>query len=146
MGQTAENVATEHQISRGDQDPFASQPRRCKAAQESGFFDAEIIKVSVKKGKAEIVVDKDEHPRATPRWRRWASCRRVPRRRHGDGGQLLGHQRRRLRHDPRVGGGGQDVGLTPRARVVATATAGVPPRVMGIGPVPATRKLLASSA
>ncbi len=64
MGQTAENVATEHQISRTDQDAFAYRSqRRCKAAQERGFFEKEIVKVCVKKGKAEIVVEKDEHPR-----------------------------------------------------------------------------------
>jgi 3-oxoadipyl-CoA thiolase len=64
MGQTAENVATEHQISRTDQDAFAYRSqRRCKAAQERGFFEKEIVKVCVKKGKAEIVVERDEHPR-----------------------------------------------------------------------------------
>ena len=64
MGQTAENVATEHQISRTDQDAFAYRSqRRCKAAQDRGFFEKEIVKVCVKKGKMEIVVEKDEHPR-----------------------------------------------------------------------------------
>src|SRR5437588_5682105 len=64
MGQTAENVATEHQISRTDQDAFAYRSqRRCKAAQDKGFFDKEIVAVTVKKGKAEQLVDKDEHPR-----------------------------------------------------------------------------------
>ena len=64
MGQTAENVAGEHQISRTDQDAFAYRSqRRCKAAQDRGFFDKEIVKVCVKKGKTETIVDKDEHPR-----------------------------------------------------------------------------------
>ena len=64
MGQTAENVAGEHQISRTDQDAFAYRSqRRCKAAQDRGFFDKEIVKVCVKKGKTEAIVDKDEHPR-----------------------------------------------------------------------------------
>src|SRR5580704_11848341 len=64
MGQTAENVAGEHQISRTDQDAFAYRSqRRCKAAQERGFFDREIVKVCVKKGKTETIVEKDEHPR-----------------------------------------------------------------------------------
>src|ERR1044072_4380740 len=64
MGQTAENVATEHQISRTDQDAFAYRSqRRCKAAQDRGFFDKEIIKVCVKKCKTEEIVEKDEHPR-----------------------------------------------------------------------------------
>ncbi|HEY2872451.1 MAG TPA: acetyl-CoA C-acyltransferase, partial [Reyranella sp.] len=64
MGQTAENVATEHQISRTDQDAFAYRSqRRCKAAQDRGFFTKEIVAVTVKKGKTEYVVDKDEHPR-----------------------------------------------------------------------------------
>ncbi len=64
MGQTAENVATEHQISRTDQDAFAYRSqRRCKAAQDRGFFDKEIVKVCVKKGKTESIVERDEHPR-----------------------------------------------------------------------------------
>ena len=64
MGQTAENVAGEHQISRTDQDAFAYRSqRRCKAAQDRGFFDREIVKVCVKKGKTETIVEKDEHPR-----------------------------------------------------------------------------------
>src|SRR5258708_29609671 len=64
MGQTAENVATEHQISRTDQDAFAYRSqRRCKAAQDRGFFDKEIVKVCVKKGKTESMVERDEHPR-----------------------------------------------------------------------------------
>ena len=58
------NVAGEHQISRTDQDAFAYRSqRRCKAAQDRGFFDKEIVKVCVKKGKTEAIVDKDEHPR-----------------------------------------------------------------------------------
>ena len=64
MGQTAENVATEHQISRTDQDAFAYRSqRRCKAAQDRGFFDKEIVAVTIKTRKAEQVVGKDEHPR-----------------------------------------------------------------------------------
>src|SRR3954452_1919317 len=64
MGETAENVASEHQISRTDQDAFAYRSqRRCKAAQDKGFFDKEIVAVTVKTRKAETVVDKDEHPR-----------------------------------------------------------------------------------
>src|SRR4029078_6647164 len=61
MGQTAENVAPEHQIRRPDQDAFASRSqRRCKVAQDKGFFDKEIVAVTVKTRKAETVVDQDE--------------------------------------------------------------------------------------
>ena len=90
MGQTAENVATEHQISRTDQDAFAYRSqRRCKAAQDRGFFDKEIVAVSVKKGKTEYVVDKDEHPRGDTTMETLSQAvGGVPRGRLGDGGQL----------------------------------------------------------
>ncbi len=115
MGQTAENVATEHQISRTDQDAFAYRSqRRCKAAQDRGFFDKEIVKVCVKKGKTEVIVDKDEHPRGDTTMETLSKLSAAFR----EGGsvtarQLLGHQRRRLRDDHRLGSCGQ--GQRPHA-------------------------------
>ncbi len=147
MPETAENVATEFGICREDQDcmAFESQ-RKAITAQQAGVFDAEITPVSVpqKKGEA-LQVDRDEHPRATSME---ALARLKPVVRPGgtvtagnasgvnDGAcaLLLADEGSAARH-----------GLTPRARVVAMATAGVAPRLMGIGPVPASRRVLAQA-
>ncbi len=145
MPETAENVATDHQIGREAQDAmaFASQ-RKAVAAQQAGFFDSEITPVSVsqKKGDA-IVVSKDEHPRETS-MESLAKLKGVVRPdgtvtagnasgvNDGSCALLLADEATAARQ-----------GLTPRARVVGMATAGVPPRVMGIGPAPATQKVLA---
>ena len=145
MPETAENVATDYSIAREDQDRMAlASQRKALAAQQRGFFDAEIVPVMVpqKKGDAVAVV-RDEHPRETT----LEALARLPGvvRPGGtvtagnasgvnDGAcaLLLADEAAAARH-----------GLTPRARVVAMATAGVPPRVMGMGPAPATRKVLA---
>ena len=145
MPETAENVATDHQIGREAQDAmaFASQ-RKAVAAQQAGFFDSEItpVTVSQKKGDA-IVVSKDEHPRETS-MESLAKLKGVVRPdgtvtagnasgvNDGSCALLLADEATAARQ-----------GLTPRARVVGMATAGVPPRVMGIGPAPATQKVLA---
>ncbi|ARP88610.1 3-oxoadipyl-CoA thiolase [Bordetella genomosp. 9] len=145
MPETAENVATDFKISREDQDRFAlaSQEKTLKA-QQSGFFDAELTPVSIaqKKGDA-ILVDRDEHPRETS-LEALARLKGVVREggtvtagnasgvNDGAAALLLAGEAALKRH-----------GLKPRARVVGMATAGVPPRIMGIGPVPATRKVLA---
>ena len=145
MPETAENVAVEHRIEREAQDRMALASQ-CKAiaAQKSGFFDTEIVPVRIpqKKGEA-IVVTKDEHPRETS-LEALARLKGVVRPEgsvtagnasgvnDGACALLLADEAAAARH-----------GLTPRARVVAMATAGVPPRVMGIGPAPATRKVLA---
>ena len=144
MPETAENVATDHQIGREAQDAmaFASQ-RKAVAAQQAGFFDSEItpVTVSQKKGDA-IVVSKDEHPRETS-MESLAKLKGVVRPdgtvtagnasgvNDGSCALLLADEATAARQ-----------GLTPRARVVGMATAGVPPRVMGIGPAPATQKVL----
>jgi acetyl-CoA acyltransferase len=145
MPETAENVATDFKVGREDQDRFAlaSQEKAVKA-QQAGYFDAELTPVSVpqKKGDA-VLVSKDEHPRETS-MEALSRLKGVVR----DGGTvtagnasgvndgaaalLLAGESALQRH-----------GLKPRARVVGMATAGVPPRIMGIGPVPATRKVLA---
>ena len=148
MPETGENVAEEFQISRADQDKFAyrSQMRATKA-QDSGFFAKEITPVTIKGRKGDTVVDKDEHPRADTTLERPGQAEdAVPRSGHRHRRQCVGRERRRRGADHCVGGcGAKRHGLTPRARVVAMATAGVPPRIMGIGPAPAVQKLLAKT-
>jgi acetyl-CoA acyltransferase len=144
MPETGENVAEEFQISRQDQDKFAyrSQMRAAKA-QADGFFAREIAPVTIKGRKGDTVVDKDEHPRADTTLEGLAKLR-TPFREPGtvtagnasgvnDGAAalIIASEDAVRRH-----------GLTPRARVVAMATAGVAPRIMGIGPAPAVQKLL----
>ncbi len=145
MPETGENVAEEFQIARKDQDAFAvrSQERAGKAI-ASGFFAAEIMPVDAPGGKAgPIRVDKDEHPRPDTTLDQLAKLK-TPFRNPGtvtagnasgvnDGAaaMIVASERAVNRH-----------GLTPRARILGMASAGVPPRIMGIGPVPATRKLL----
>jgi len=145
MGQTAENVATEHQISRTDQDAFAYRSqRRCKAAQDRGFFEREIVKVCVKKGKTEVIVEKDEHPRGDTTMETLSKLSAAFR----DGGSVTAGNSSGLNDGACAmiiasEAAARANGLTPRARILGTVSAGVPPRVMGIGPVPATQKLLA---
>ncbi len=145
MGQTAENVATEHQISRTDQDAFAYRSqRRCKAAQDRGFFDKEIVKVCVKKGKTETIVDKDEHPRGDTTMEILSKLPAAFR----EGGSVTAGNSSGINDGACAmiiasEAAAKANGLTPRARILATVSAGVPPRVMGIGPLPATQKLLA---
>ena len=145
MPETAENVATDYGIAREDQDRMAlASQRKALAAQQSGFFDAEIVPVTVPQKKGDpVTVARDEHPRETS----LEALARLPAvvRPGGtvtagnssgvnDGAcaLLLADEAGAARH-----------GLTPRARVVAMATAGVPPRTMGMGPAPATRRVLA---
>jgi 3-oxoadipyl-CoA thiolase len=144
MPETAENVAAEFGIEREAQDRMAlASQLKAVAAQRSGFFDAEITPVSVpqKKGEA-LVVTKDEHPRGTS-LEALAKLKGVVKPEgsvtagnasgvnDGACALLLAGEAAAARH-----------GLTPRARVVGMACAGVAPRIMGIGPAPATRKVL----
>jgi acetyl-CoA C-acetyltransferase len=144
MPETAENVATDFGISRADQDAMALRSQqRAVAAQQRGFFDAEIVPVTIpqKKGDA-IVVAKDEHPRDTSL-------------------EALGKLKPIVRADGTITAGNasgvndgacallvaseavaRTHGLVPRARVLGMAVAGVAPRIMGIGPAPASEKLL----
>ncbi len=147
MPETGENVAEEFQISRADQDAFAYRSQmRAKKAQENGFFAREISAVTIKGRKGDTVVDTDEHPRGDTTMEMLSKLR-TPFRDPGtvtagnasgvnDGAAalILASEDGIRRH-----------GLTPRARVVAMATAGVPPRIMGIGPAPAVQKLLAKT-
>ena len=145
MPETAENVAADYNISREDQDKMAlASQLKAVAAQKAGYFDAEITPVVIPQKKGEsIVVSKDEHPRETSM-------------------EVLAKLKGAVRPDGSVTAGNASGvndgacallladeataaknGLTPRARVVGMATAGVPPRIMGIGPAPATQKVLA---
>ncbi|MVW80058.1 3-oxoadipyl-CoA thiolase [Bordetella sp. 02P26C-1] len=144
MPETAENVADDFKISREDQDKFAlaSQSKTARAQRE-GYFDAEITPVTIPQRKGDpIIVDKDEHPRETS-LEALARLKGVVREggsvtagnasgvNDGAAALLLADEASAARH-----------GLTPRARVVGMATAGVAPRIMGMGPAPATRKVL----
>lgn len=147
MPETAENVASDFGISRADQDRMAlASQEKAVAAQRAGFFANEIVAVSLAQKKGEpIIVDQDEHPRATSLE---ALARLKPIVRpdgtitagnasgvnDGACALLLASEGAAVRH-----------GLTPRARVLGMATAGVPPRIMGIGPAPATFKVLAQT-
>ena len=152
MPETAENVAAEFNISRDDQDKMAlASQLKAVAAQKSGYFDAEITPVTIaqkKKGPAAaegdaVVISKDEHPRETSL-------------------EALAKLKGAVRPDGSVTAGNASGvndgacallladeataaknGLIPRARIVGMATAGVAPRIMGIGPAPATQKVLA---
>jgi 3-oxoadipyl-CoA thiolase len=145
MPETAENVATDFAVSRADQDAFAMRSQeRAAAGQKSGYFDREIVAVEIPQRKGDpIRVAKDEHPRETTlealgklkgvvRPDGTVTAGNASGVNDGAAALLLASAAAAARH-----------GLTPRARVVAMATAGVAPRVMGIGPAPATQKLLA---
>jgi len=144
MPDTAENVAVEFQITRADQDAFAlrSQQRAAHAIAE-GYFAKEIVPVEIPGRKGETIkVDKDEHPRETTMEQ--LAKLKTPFRNPGtvtagnasgvnDGAAAL-----IIASEAAV----KEHGLTPRARILGMASAGVPPRIMGIGPVPSTRKLM----
>jgi len=145
MGETAENVAARYEISRADQDAFALRShQRAVAAQQSGRFAPEIIPVTIpqKKGEA-VVVAIDEHPRADTTLEKLAALKPQFRK---DGSVTAGNS-------SGINDGAaalvltslsraQKLGLRPRARIVASAVAGVDPAYMGLGPIPATRKVL----
>src|SRR3954471_17466189 len=146
MAETGENVAEEYQVSRADQDAFAlrSQQRAAKAM-ASGYFAEEIAPVEVPVGKAgPIMVDKDEHPRPQTTLDGLSKLKPFARSpgtvtagnasglNDGAAAVILASEEAAERH-----------GFRPRARVLGMASAAVPPRVMGIGPVPSTRKLMA---
>jgi 3-oxoadipyl-CoA thiolase len=145
MPETAENVAAEFKVSRQDQDAFALRSQqRALAAQKNGSLNEEIVAVTIPSKKGEpAVVSKDEHPRETSM-------------------EALGKLKPIVREDGTVTAGNasgvndgscamlvaseaaaKKHGLTPRARILGMASAGVPPRIMGFGPAPASKKLLA---
>ncbi len=145
MPETGENVAEEFQINRADQDAFAYRSQmKAKAAMETGFFETELTPVTIPRRKGEpVVVDRDEHPRGDTTLEGLAKLP-TPFREDGtvtagnasgvnDGAcaLLIASEAAAKAH-----------GLTPRARIVGMATAGVPPRIMGFGPAPASRNVL----
>jgi len=145
MGVTAENVAGEHEISRADQDEFSVQSQqKTAAAWEKGVFAGEIVPVTVKQRKGDVVVDRDEHFRADTNMEALSKLRPAF---AADGSVTAGNasgindgaaavvvmSRKKA----------EELGVTPMASVRSYASAGVPPRVMGVGPVPATQKALA---
>ena len=146
MPETAENVAEEFSISRQDQDAFALRSQqRAAIAQESGRFAEEIVPVMIPKRKGDpMLVDKDEHPRAGTTLESLAGLK-TPFRENGSvtagnaSGVNDGAAALLIASEAAV----QKHNLKPIARLVGGATAGVPPRIMGIGPAPATRKLCA---
>ena len=145
MPETGENVAEAYQISRADQDKFALRSQqRAKAAQDSGFFAAEITPVTIKGRKGDTVVDTDEHPRGDTTLEMLSKLK-TPFREPGTvtAGNASGVNDGAAALILASEAGAKRHGLTPRARVVAMQTAGVEPRVMGIGPAPAVQKLLA---
>lgn len=144
MPETGENVAAEFAVSRGDQDAFALRShQRAVAAIDSGRLAKEIMPVTVRSGKQIVSVDRDEHPRADTSLEKLASLP-TPFRTGGtvtagnSSGVNDGSAALIVASERAV----ERFGLVPRARVIAAATAGVAPRVMGIGPIYATRKLL----
>lgn len=144
MPETAENVAEEFQISREDQDAFSlrSQQRAGRAI-ASGRLAKEIVPVTIPSKKGEKVVSEDEHPRPDTTLEALTKLP-TPFRQGGTvtAGNASGVNDGACAMIVASGEAVEAHGLTPRARIVAMATAGVPPRIMGIGPAPATRKVL----
>jgi len=145
MAETAENVVAEFNISRADQDAFAlrSQQRYARAAAE-GFFASELIPVSVAQGKREpTVFAQDEHPRADASLAALAKLKGVVK---PEGSVTAGNASGINDGSCAVllanSSAAKNSSLNPKARIVACASAGVAPRVMGMGPVPATQKVL----
>jgi acetyl-CoA acetyltransferase family protein len=149
MGETAENVAAHYKIARQAQDEFALQShRRAVAAAESGALAAELIPVplvelSAEKRKTDRAVERDEGPRADTSLEKLAALRPVFR----EGGTVTAGNSSSLNDGAAAllvasGAKARELGLTPFARIIASASAGVDPREMGMGPVPATRKVL----
>lgn len=144
MPETAENVAEDFGISRADQDLFAwRSQQKTKAAIESGYFAGEITPVTIKGRKGEVVVSADEHPRPETTLEDLASLK-TPFRANGTvtAGNASGVNDGAAALVLCSEEGARDHGLTPRARVVAMAAAGVPPRIMGMGPASAVKRLL----
>jgi 3-oxoadipyl-CoA thiolase len=146
MGETAENVAERYGIDRERQDAFALESqRRAVAAIEAGRFDDQIVPVEVAGRKGETtVVTRDEHPRADTTPEALAMLRPAFKR---EGGSVTAGNSSGINDGASAvllieADRARELGLTPLARVVATAIAGVDPAVMGIGPIPATRKAL----
>ena len=146
MGETAENVAERWGVSRERQDAFAMESqRRAVAAIDAGRFDDQIVPIAVPQRKgASLIVARDEHPRADSTAEGLARLKPAFR---PDGGTVTAGNSSGLNDGASAvllveAERARELGLRPLARVVSTAVAGVDPAIMGIGPVPATRKAL----
>lgn len=144
MPQTAEHLAEEHNISREDQDKFAFwSQEKAAAAIEAGYTTNEICPVTVPQRRGDpIIVEKDEHPRLST-LEKLSTLRTI-----FEGGTITAGNASGINDGAAAillasEEGVKKHGLTPRARILGSAVAGVPPRIMGIGPVPASQKLLA---
>ena len=148
MLETAENLRREYQISRAEQDEFALlSHQRAVAAQEAGRFDDEIVPVEVTDRHGDVaVVDRDEHPRADSSLESLSRLRPVLRRQDPEAtvtaGNASGQNDGAAACLVTTRAIAEQLGLTPLARLVSWSVAGVPPRTMGIGPVPAVAKAL----
>ena len=147
MPETAENVAADFKISRADQDAFALRSQqRAAAATADGYFAREIAAVEIAGKKGNITkVERDEHPRADTTLAMLAALK-TPFRKEGGSvtaGNASGVNDGAAALVLASEAAAKTHGLTPRARVIACVSSGVPPRIMGIGPAPAVRKLLA---
>ncbi len=147
MIETAENVRRDYGVSREDQDALALRShQRAVAAQQDGTFAEEIVPVSVKTRKQELVIDRDEHPRADTTLERLAALRPIMGREDPEATVTAGNASGQndgaaiciVTHPEKAA----ELGLRPFARLVSWAVAGVPPETMGIGPIPATQKAL----
>jgi len=145
MPETGENVASRYDVSRDDQDAFACRSQqRAEAARASGYLAEEIVPVTLPNKKGDVIFSTDEHPRADTSQETLAKLKPIVRAdgtvtagnasgvNDGAAAMFIASEAAALRH-----------GLMPRARVLGMATAGVIPDVMGIGPVPASQKLMA---
>jgi len=148
MPETAENVAEQFKVSRADQDAFAIRSqRRWAAAHAAGFFKGEIIPVRIPQKKGDPkVFDTDEHPRPETTLDALSSLRGVVK----DGGTVTAGNSSGINDGASAvliasGTAAKRYGLKPRARVLAMAVTGLLPRIMGFGPAPATRKVLAKA-
>lgn len=146
MPETAENLAADYGIMRADQDAFALRSQlRVARAIAAGNFKDEIVPVVIPQRKgSDLVIDCDEHPRPESTLEELSKLKALFR----AGGSVTAGNASGVNDGACAlliasGTAAEQFGLTPKARIVAMATAGVPPRIMGIGPVPATRKVLA---
>ena len=147
MIETAENVRREYGISRADQDELALRShQRAVAAQEDGTFAEEIVPVTVHARKQELVIERDEHPRADTTLERLAALKPIMGRSDPEATVTAGNASGQndgaavciVTHPEKAA----ELGLAPLARLVSWSVAGVPPETMGIGPIPATHKAL----
>lgn len=144
MPQTADNVADDFGISRADQDAFALRSQqRTAAAMEAGYFAEEIVPVVIKTRKGETIVQHDEHPRPETTAEALAKLKPV----NGEGKTVTAGNASGVNDGAAAmilasAEAVRKFGLTPRGKVLGMASAGLAPRIMGYGPVPAVRKLL----